>query len=85
MKTVTFVEVQTHGEDGRGPKTVHARFASEEAAKCAFPESPWHSYETVVLCIYDHAKDWEDNNPEKLRENALAKLTAAERQLLGLK
>lgn len=81
MQTIEYWEV-TESFD-RDTKHI-ANFASEDEAK-KVGAGVYRSVNKRIFTLFDTAKDFEENNRDKLRERALAKLTVAERNALGYK
>ena len=100
MKTVKVFEVMGHTDtaEGRGPMKVVARFSNQTAA-AEFVTSPAYSqycvmgYQSIAdlanihetdLIIFDTINEVHEMMREELRASAIAKLSKAEREALGL-
>ena len=83
MKTIEYWEV-TECSD-RDSKVI-GNFSDEQVAIhfAGGKNAPYRSYYKRVFTIFDTIEDFENNTREKIRERALAKLTAEERQALGI-
>ena len=100
MQTIKCFEVMGHTDttEGRGPMTVVARFSNRHAAEMFVKSkaySKWcvwghlsnddvNKIKEVTLTILDSAEELTLANQEEVKANALAKLTKAERDSLGL-
>ena len=89
----------TDTTEGRGPMKVVARFSNSEAATkyvkskayaqwCVMgyqnEKTDLNNIREVTICILDTVEELVDMNREELKAKALAKLTKAEREALGL-
>lgn len=100
MQTIKCFEVMGHTDtnEGRGPMIVAARFSNRSAAEQYVKSKAYATWcvwgsqhkddikkiKEVTLTILDSAEELELANRENLKAAALAKLTAAEREALGL-
>lgn len=81
MQTIEYWEVT---ESFDRSSTHIGNFTSEEEAK-KVGTGVYRSVQKRVFNLFDTAEDFAENTRAKLRERALAKLTVAEREALGVK
>lgn len=100
MQTVTYTKLTENSDhiEGKGHTQVVAYFTDENEASIVMKDEryykqhgvwgqPMSKYDisTETIRIYESAEEfWGLNDVERLKESALKKLTAAERQVLGL-
>lgn len=94
---VVVVKKNADFTEGRGPMLVDKIFDSMEAAEAYIAEQPgiygskqgksrygeWNGYSTTVMLVYGR-ENWKEIAEEQERQEALKKLTAREKELLGL-
>lgn len=81
MKTVEFWEITSR--DG-SPLPICKFLASLDLALLYISNNPSHSYIRRSITICDSLEEWKQLEEAELRAGALAKLTPAERKVLGL-
>lgn len=88
MKTFEMDCFEITESDGCGVRSNHLAFVSTEAvAKTITDRSKgWRSYAKYkkLIVVFDSADEFDDNTKNALRKSAMAKLTSAEKEALGL-
>lgn len=83
MKTLTVFEVCIW--DGGGGSRHGFYVESEEAAKKWIVKNQYDSYYEKTITIFDDLVDYDENSLKGLKKRALAKLSDAEKVILGVK
>ena len=83
MKTLTVFEICIW--DGGGGSRHGFYVESEESAKEWIVKNKFDSYYEKIITIFDSLVDYEENSHEGLKKKALAKLSDAEKAILGIK
>ena len=83
MKTLNVFEIWIW--DGGGGSRHGFYVESEEAAKEWVTKNNYDSYYKKTITIFDNLVDYEENSHEGLKKKALAKLSDAEKSILGIK
>lgn len=83
MRTLNVFEICIW--DGGGGSRHGFYVESEEAAKEWVVKNNYDSYYKKTITIFDNLVDYEENSHEGLKKKALAKLSDAEKSILGIK
>ena len=82
MKTLNIFEIRI--SDGGGGSYHGFYVKSESAAKEWVSRNNFDLYYEKTITIFDDLSDYEENSPAGLKKKALAKLSDAEKKILGL-
>lgn len=79
-----YIEYWEVTEDYDRSSTPVANFTNQSDALALKGNSPYRSVGRRSITIFDDVQDYEENNRARIRERAIAKLSAEEREVLGL-